>query len=81
MKRVISAFAVIAIVSSALAFKAPLAGAYCASTVQNTNCHIVPLKKEANGTPNFFVNPTWDGTAAGCVSTQCATAIRLIDQN
>ncbi len=81
MKRVISALAVIAIVSGALAFKAPLSGAYCGSTTTaNTNCHIIPLKKEVTtGATNTFIKSNFDGV--NCPSTDCPTAIRLVDQN
>jgi hypothetical protein len=80
MKRVISALAVIAIVSGALAFKAPLSGSYCGSTTAaNTNCKIIPLKKEVVGTPNTFIKSDFDGV--NCPATDCPTAIRLVAEN
>jgi hypothetical protein len=80
MKRIISAIAVVAIVSSALAFKAkPLSGAYCGSATQNVGCQIIPLKKEVAGQANTFIKANFDGI--NCPTTDCPTAIRLVEQN
>ena len=81
MKRIIAAVAVVAIVSSALAFKAkPLSGAYCGNLIGVSGCQIIPLKKEVAGTANYHILSTWDGTAANCQTT-CTTNIRLVEQN
>ncbi len=80
MRKLISGIAVIVIVSSALAFKTkPLGGLYCGSTTANVGCHIISLKKETTGASNFFINTGWGGCT--CPSTDCPTAIRLVDQN
>jgi len=78
MKRVILGLSVIAVVSSALAFKAPTLGLYCGSQTQNSGC-IVIKKREATGATNFFVKPDFNGS--NCTASDCPTPIRLIDQN
>lgn len=79
MKRIISAVAVVAIVSSALAFKAtPTQGLYCASQTQNSGCTVIK-KREATGSVNFFIKSDFNGS--NCTATDCPTPIRLVDQN
>jgi hypothetical protein len=79
MRRLFSTLTVIAIVSSALAFKAkPLGGLYCASVTQNVGCQIVH-KKETTGTANFYINKSWDCTS--CPSNNCSVLVRLVDEN
>jgi len=77
MKRMISAIAVIAIVSSALAFKPNFVRKFCASQTPNSGCSVI-FKKIGSGTNNFFEYHIWDGTDANCVSTRCADPINLI---
>lgn len=78
MKRVISALAVIAIVSGALAFKTkPTFGLYCASTTANQGCQVVQ-KREASGPNNIFIKPNFNGIT--CPVNDCAQAIRLVDE-
>jgi hypothetical protein len=77
MKRIIAAVAVVAIVSSALAFIKPYNTSFCASTTQNSGCTVVNRKVEVSGDTNFYKDPNWS-TGGTCSSTVCGTATRLI---
>jgi hypothetical protein len=81
MKRIISAIAVVAIVSSALAFKTkPLSGAFCGNLIGTSGCQIIPQLKEVAGPVNYHVKSDWNGTQADCTTT-CETQIRLVAEN
>jgi hypothetical protein len=81
MKRVISAIAIVAIVSGAFAFKAkPLAGSFCGNPIGVSGCQILPQLREVTGTATHHVKSDWNGTAGDCTNT-CPTQIRLQTQN
>lgn len=78
MKRVLSACAVVAIVSSALAFAPTKGGSFCASLVQNAGCAVVNGKTELNnGKPGtvYYKDNAWNGNSANCSATQCSTQV------
>lgn len=83
MKRIISAIAVVAIVSGALAFKAkPFGGKWCVSANASSTTCVGPITNriEEPGTANRNKLLTWDGTDASCTGNVCTTPTRLVNQ-
>lgn len=81
MKRIIAAIAVVAVVSSALAFNTKKFGAYCVANTSGGSCNVLSSVTEINtGKTQFskFVYTAWDGTTPNCInSTSCTTPITL----
>ncbi|AEW01012.1 hypothetical protein Niako_4759 [Niastella koreensis GR20-10] len=81
LRMIVTSVVVLAIVSSALAFTSNKTSKFCKSTTntQNQSCAVVSrLVIETPGDNNTFYKADWDGTTAGCPSTDCPTAIRLV---
>lgn len=76
MKRIISAIAVVAIVTSALAFAPKKGGQYCAANTSGGTCNIISGVTELGTTGGFtrFKFAAWNGVANTCTgSPNCTT--------
>lgn len=82
MKRIFSAIAVIAIVSSALAFApSKKGGTFCAATTSGGLCQIINGKTEINNgktSATYYKYNAWDGQSSNCPLTTpspCTTQV------
>lgn len=76
MKRIISVIAIIAIVSSALAFTSKKCGVFCAAATSGGSCNIISGVTEVNnGTSGFtrYKNCNWNGSSSTCTGPVCTT--------
>lgn len=84
MKRILSAVAVVAIVSGALAFApAKKGGTFCAAFTLNGSCTLVNGKTEIdNGKSHatYFKYNAWDGQASNCITGRCETQVELYNE-
>ena len=85
MKKLLSVFAVAAIVTSAFAFTTKGITVFCVRNVAGTACVTLTDVHVESGLNNSLIYPTcpgqWDGTLAGCTgatTTNCSVAIRLV---
>jgi hypothetical protein len=85
MKRIFSAIAIIAIVSSALAFApAKKGGIYCASSFSGIGCTVIIGKTEMNnGNPIFgiyYKDNAWGGGSCPASGSNCTTPTVLFSE-
>lgn len=85
MKRIISALAVVAIVSSALAFAPKKGGVFCIATTSGGACSVrTGLTEINNGTTGFvrFKYTAWNGNETTCqnAGTNCNTQVTFYNE-
>lgn len=83
MNRVLSAFAILLIVSSALAFRPTKGGTFCVSDYIGGPCYVIFGKTEINnGMPPIlrYKYNNWDGTLASCSGGVCPTPVNLYNE-
>ena len=80
VRMIVTSVVVLAIAGSAFAFTAKKTSRFCKSTTNTANqsCAVVNRLVIESGNANTFYKSDWDGTTAGCTSTDCPTAIRLV---